>query len=78
MMSRNRVVRRWDKMTFWYGSGSWLQKLRQSVIEARNGGYINWRWLQVGRTTLKGRSTISANAQSLHGAALAENIRLRS
>ena len=35
------------------------------------------RWLQVGRTTLKGGSIISANAQSLHGAASAENIRLR-
>ena len=33
--------------------------------------------MQVGRTTLKGGSTISANAQSLHGAASAENIRLR-
>ena len=33
--------------------------------------------MQVGLTTLKGGSTISANAQSLHGAASAENIRLR-
>ena len=33
-------------------------------------------WLQVGQATLKGGSTISANAQSLHGAASAENIRL--
>jgi hypothetical protein len=33
--------------------------------------------MQVGLTTLKGGSTISANAQSLHGVASAENIRLR-
>ena len=33
-------------------------------------------WLQVGLTTLKGGSAISANAQSLHVAASAENIRL--
>ena len=33
--------------------------------------------VDAGLTTLKGGSTISANAQSLHGAALAENIRLR-
>ena len=36
------------------------------------------RWMQVGLTTLKGGSTISANTQSLHGAASVENIRLRS
>jgi len=35
-------------------------------------------WLQVGQATLKGGSTISANAQSLYRAALAENIRLHS
>jgi len=40
-------------------------------------GYREYRWMQVGLTTLKGGSTISANAQSLHGAASAENIRLR-
>ena len=33
--------------------------------------------MQVGLTTLKGGSTISANAQSLYRVALAKNIRLR-
>jgi hypothetical protein len=33
-------------------------------------------WLQVSQTMLKSGSAISANAQSLHGAASAENIRL--
>ena len=36
------------------------------------------RWMQVGLTTLKGGSTISANAQSLYRVASAKNIRLRS
>ena len=36
MMSRNRVVRGWDKMTFWHGTGSRLQfgKLRDALSDS--------------------------------------------
>ncbi len=46
-----------------------------NVLDLERGDGVYW-WIRVGLTTLKGVSAISANAQSLHGATSAQNIKI--